>query len=229
MVSYFILQEFCMMMIRRGVPFLLALFFLLSPFSVSAQEDGNDADEIPVESDWDAGPATLYSAGDKTFSISIGVLFPVLFLNEGGEPYARNYPPGNVHIGGTGSLSFNYFLSPHLFLGGELEGMFAGTLGGNMLSIVPMGIKVGYQFIAGSFEFPLSLMAGIAPQSYSNNIGYFGFFLKPQGAVFWRFNPEWSFGLNTGWWFVPQWPAAGPEHHRYGNFIELTFSARYHF
>jgi hypothetical protein len=229
MVSYVIVQEFRMVVIRRGFPFLFALFFLVSLFSVSAQEDGNDADEIPIESDWDAGPVTLYSAGDKTFSMSIGALFPVLFLNDKGESYAKNYPVGNIHIGGTGSLAFNYFLSPYLFVGGELQGMFAGTLGGNMLYIIPMGIKIGYQFIAGRFEFPLSFMAGMAPQSYSNNIGYFGFFLKPQAAVFWRFNSEWSFGLNTGWWFVPQWPATGPEYNRYGNFIELTLAFRYHF
>jgi hypothetical protein len=215
--------------IRKGFPFFPALLLFVFLFPVSAQEGGDDTDEIPIESDWDSGPVTLYSAGDKTFTMSIGALFPVLFLNNKGEAYAESYPVGNVHIGATGSLSFNYFLSPYLFVGGEVQGMFAGTLGGNMLYIVPIGMKVGYQFIAGRFEFPLSFMVGIAPQSYSNNIGYFGFFLKPQGAVFWRFNPEWSFGLNTGWWFVPQWPATGPEYHRYGNFIELTFAVRYHF
>jgi hypothetical protein len=217
------------LMIRRGFPFLPALLLFVFLFPVSAQEDGADTDEIPIESDWDAGPVTLYSAGDKTFTMSIGALFPVLFLNNKGESYAVSYPVGNIHIGATGFLSFNYFLSPHLFVGGEIQGMFAGTLGGNMLYIVPIGVKIGYQFIVGHFEFPLSFMAGMAPQSYSNNIGYFGFFLKPQGAVFWRFNSEWSFGFNTGWWFVPQWPATGPEYRRYGNFIELTFAVRYHF
>jgi hypothetical protein len=55
------------------------LFVFLFP--VSAQEGEDDTDEIPIESDWDAGPVTLYSAGDKTFTMAIGALFPVLFLN----------------------------------------------------------------------------------------------------------------------------------------------------
>jgi hypothetical protein len=218
------------LMVRKGCPFLLALFLFASPFSVSAQEGGDGgSDNVPIESDWDAAPATLYSAGDKTFTMAIGAIFPVLFLNNKWELYGEGYPVGNIHIGAAGSLSFNYFLSPYLFVGGEIEGMFAGTLGGNMLYIVPMGLRAGWQFIAGRFEFPLSLMAGIAPQSYSNNIGYLGLFLKPQASVFWRFNPEWSFGLNAGWWFIPQWPATGPEYSRYGNFVEATLAARYHF
>jgi hypothetical protein len=215
--------------LRKGCSFLFVLLLFTAVFPVSAQEGGEDDTRIPIESDWDTARYTLYSAGDKTFTMAIGALFPALFLNNNWESYATSYPVGNINIGGTGSLSFNYFLSPYLFLGGEIQGMFAGTLGGNMIYIVPMGAKIGWQFIAGRFEFPLSFMVGIAPQSYGGNAGYFGLFLKPQGAVFWRFNFEWSFGLNAGWWFVPQWPAAGPEYNRYGNFVELTLAARYRF
>jgi hypothetical protein len=216
--------------LRKGYAFLLALLLFTTVFPVSAQEGGeDDTTRIPIESDWNASRFNLYSPGDKTFTIAIGALFPVLFLNNSGESYATSYPVGNINIGGTGSLAFNYFLSSHLFLGGEIQGMFASTLGGNMLYIVPMGVRIGYQFIAGSFEFPLSFMVGIAPQSYSSNARYFGLFLKPQGSVFWRFNSEWSFGLNAGWWFVPQWPVTGSEYSRYGNFLELTLAARYHF
>jgi hypothetical protein len=217
------------LMVRKGFPLFLALFFLLPFLSVSAQEEVDDPERIPIESDWNIESVTLYAAGDKTFTMAVGALFPALFLDNKMESYATGYPVGNIHIGAAGSLSFNYFLSPHLFLGGEIEGMFAGTLGGNMLYIVPMGVRVGYQFIVGHFEFPLSLMVGMAPQSHGDNNGYFGLFLKPQGSVFWRFNSEWSFGLNTGWWFVPQWPASGAEYNRYGNFVELTLAVRYHF
>jgi hypothetical protein len=216
--------------LRRGLSFLVIPFLFMSVFPGFAQEEGGgDTERPPIESDWGAARFDLYAAGDKTFTIAIGVSLPMLFLNNRGESYATSYPVGNINIGGTGSLSFNYFLSSHLFLGGELQFMFAGTLGGNMLYLVPMGARVGWQFIAGRFEFPLSFMAGIAPQSHGGNAGYFGLILKPQGAAFWRFNSEWSFGLNAGWWFIPQWPKAGPEYNRYGNFVELTLAARYHF
>jgi hypothetical protein len=125
-----------------------------------------------------------------------------------------------------GSLAFNYFLGPHLFLGGELGGMFAGTRGENMLYIVPFGIRVGYQFILKRFEFPLTLMVGGAPQKYLDK-GYFGLIVKPGAAGFFRFNPDWSFGLNANWWMVPEWPKNGKN--VLGNFLEITLSARYHF
>jgi hypothetical protein len=69
-------------------------------------------------------------------------------------------------------------------------------------------------------------MVGLAPQRYLEK-GYFGLILKPGASIFWRFNPEWSFGFNTFWWFVPQWPKNG--NNSIGNFVELTLSARYHF
>jgi hypothetical protein len=102
--------------------------------------------------------------------------------------------------------------------------MFAQTLAKNYLFVVPIGLRAGYQFIAGRFEFPLSLMVGFAPQKYLED-GYFGFFMKPAVSAFWRFNPDWSFGVKTAWWWVPQWA----ENTVYGNFLEITLSARYHF
>ncbi|MDR1411394.1 MAG: hypothetical protein LBI91_04235, partial [Spirochaetaceae bacterium] len=84
------------LMLRKSFPFFLAFFLLVPLFTVPAQEDGggDGGDDIPIESDWDSGPVTLYTAGDKTFSIAIGALFPVLFLNNDGQPYARSYPIG---------------------------------------------------------------------------------------------------------------------------------------
>jgi hypothetical protein len=99
-----------------------------------------------------------------------------------------------------------------------------------MLYMIPFGLRVGYQFVVNRFEFPLSLMVGAAPQRKLEE-GYFGPILKPGASAFWRFNADWSFGLNAAWWFVPQWPKpeSGVRHSVYGNFLELTLSARYHF
>jgi hypothetical protein len=69
-------------------------------------------------------------------------------------------------------------------------------------------------------------MVGGAPQKYLEE-GSFGLIVTPGASVFWRYNPEWSFGLNGNWWWLPQWPKDGKD--VYGNFLELTLTARYHF
>ena len=203
---------------------ILFLFFPIILFSQEAEPPEGDPDEPPIEAEWIDYDTTLYSRGDKTFTITLGFIFPTYFS---GAVENNNHGLG---LGGTGSLAFNYFFSPHFFFGGELSGMFASTRAGNMLYIVPFGLRAGYQFLYQRFEFPLTLMIGAAPQKKLEE-GYFGLIIKGGGSVFWRFNPDWSFGLNAVWWFLPQWPKAenGVKHNSNGNFLELTVSARYHF
>ncbi|MDR3337046.1 MAG: hypothetical protein LBT16_07565 [Treponema sp.] len=214
----------------------MILFLLGTVFSAAAQDEsedeeaGGEGDGIPVEDDWIGPPQGLYAAGDKAFVLSLGALFPVLFFNNANEVYAPNYPVGNIHIGGTGSLGFLYFISPAIFLGAEVQGSMNSTLAQNMFYMVPIGVKAGYQFLLSRFEFPLSLLVGMMPQAYSNNVGYFGLVLKPEASFYFRFNNDWSFGLNGAWWWVPQWPKTeGSEHNRYANFLELSLTVRFHF
>jgi hypothetical protein len=200
--------------------FLLAFpVFLSLPLAAQDFEEGEEAPEVPIESDWSDVMPDLYSRGDHIFGITIGPILPMLFVHETG-----GVKEGNIGVGGGGSLMYTYFLTSHLFIGGELGGMFAFTKGENALFIVPMGIRLGYQYILGRFEFPLSLLAGFAPQTYLQK-NFFGLFIKPAASAFWRFNPDWSFGLNAAWWWVPQWA----DRTVYGNFLELSLTARYHF
>ena len=204
---------------RRAWSFFLIFLLFLPGLALSAQEEEEDPDHIPTESEWFDYVTAPYTRGDRTFNISLGTVFPILFVGIDNNQHG-------LRLGGTGSLAFNYFLDPNFFLGVELAGMFSGTRRGNMFYMVPFGIRAGYQYIYRRFEFPLSLMVGAAPQRYLEN-GYFGLIVKPGASAFWRYNPEWSFGLNTIWYFVPQWPKNG--NNAYGNFLELTLSARYHF
>jgi hypothetical protein len=188
------------------------MLLALVPLAAQDSEGGGGGDELPIDSDWPDKLPDLYSRGDKIFGISVGPLFSLL----------ENVGP----VGGTLSLSYTYFLDSHLYVGGELQGMFTPTKGENILYIVPVGGRVGYQFLLGRFEIPLALTLGFAVQKYLE-MDYFGFFMKPAASFFWRFNPDWSFGLNAAWWWVPQWPKHGRD--EYGNFIEVSLSARYHF
>ena len=216
----------------RAWALFLVLFLLLPGLSLLAQEPpSNEQPESPspespenpenppIDSEWGKYNISVYNRGDKTFTITLGVLIPTLFngVDEQGV---------GLSVGGTGTLAFSYFLTPHLFVGGELSGMFMSTRGKNMLYMIPFGARIGYQFIFRRFEFPFSFMIGGAPTLYLEQ-KYFGLIMKPGAGVFWRLNPDWSFGLNTSWWFLPQWPKTGPD--AYGNFLELTLSARYHF
>jgi hypothetical protein len=218
-----------MLISKKSIPVAILLFLSLT-LSLYAQDE--NPGEIPTEPDWIDEDMDLNAGGDKIFSMNLGVLFPVLFLDNKGSSYQSN-----INLGGTGSLAFFYFLSSHWFLGGEVQGMFAPTLGENMTYIIPIGVRGGYQFSLGRFEFPLGLMIGMYTMTLLDS-NYLGLFVKPEVSAYFRLNQSWSFGINTGWWFVPQWPSHVPtgyvsqsasDYNRYGNFIELSISARYHF
>ena len=205
---------------RRTWSIFLVLFLIFSGLSLFAQEgDSQEEDNEPLpEAELDEIMIAEYSPGDRNFIVSLGVVIPLFFAG------IENNQHG-ISMGFFGSLALNYFITPRVFIGAELSGMFASTRGGNMLYIIPFGARVGYQFWYRRFEFPVSVMIGAAPQKYLEK-GYFGPIVKPSASVYWRYNPEWSFGLNGVWWFVPQWPENG--NNSFGNFLELTLSARYH-
>jgi hypothetical protein len=196
-------------------------------FAQEEDEDDQD-DDAPLETDWDWYVTDTYSLGDQTFIISFGVIFPTVFLNNGHKIDHHFSPP----VGGTLSLAYNYFLSSHFFLGGEIGVKFNYTLAKNTIFIIPIGLRAGVQFLFKRFEFPLFLVVGIAPQRYLND-SYAGLFLKGGGSAFFRFNPDWSFGLNVDWSWYPQWPKEDgrriPSKDVYANMLGITLSARYHF
>ncbi|MDR0685480.1 MAG: hypothetical protein LBF83_10190 [Spirochaetaceae bacterium] len=185
-------------------------------------DDGDSNANLPITTDWEGVSLTGYTRGDQTFTISLGMLFPLFFVSKSGDLLENK-----ISLGGAGSLAYNYFLNSNLFIGGILQGSFSQTLGKNFLYLIPIGFTAGYQFVLQRFEFPLSITVGGMTEQYLTYNGYWIFF-KPQASTFFRFNSDWSFGLNVAWWLVPQW-TNDPERDATGNFIELTLCARYHF
>jgi hypothetical protein len=195
--------------------------------------EGSEDDEyeggINIESDWSRA-ANLYNSGDQFIGINLGLVKPLFFIEQ-----EEGYLKTQMRLGGFLSLTYNYFLDPHWYLGAELGGMFTSTVGKNMFYIVPIGFSGGYQLIWNRFEFPFSLLLGFAPQVYSQ-MTYFGFFSKLAAGIFYRFNSEWSFGLNTSFWWVPQWTKKSrpfKDHsdaiNIHGFFWENSLGVRYHF
>jgi hypothetical protein len=201
--------------------FLLFLVLLTgTAILLPAQEDE------PVEPDWRGLLPNLYSRGDQTFNISLGLVVPLFFYQEG-VGIVKN----NIGLGATGILSYNYFFGPHFFIGGEVGGMFAGTVAENNFFMVPIGARAGYQFILSRFEFPFSVLVGLVSQSYLG-ASYLGLFVKPSAGVFFRFNHEWSFGIMAEATWVPQWTDIVRDNRKiniHGFFLDLTLGIRYHF
>ena len=207
--------------------FTTALFL----YAQDADDEDEDEDEggINIETDW-SRIMNVYNNGDQLFCINLGIVKPLFFVEQN-----EGYFETQMNLGGGGSLSYMYFLDSHWFLGAELGGMFCSTIGKNMYYIIPVGFRGGYQFIAKRFEFPLSLMIGFAPQSHAERT-YFGLFSKSSAGAFFRINTDWSFGINTSFWWVPQWTSKKRElDYRtrsiniHGFFWELTAGVRYHF
>jgi hypothetical protein len=205
--------------------FLLGIVFFPAVNGLYAQEEdpgSEDDEEIPIESDWDVYMPELYSGGDQIFTISLGVTFPVIFV-QNGEAITHNFFP----VGSTGNLAYNYFLDSHFNIGAEIGGLFNYTLAGNTVFIIPIGLRLGYQFVFRRFEFPLTATIGFVPQRYLN-FNYLGFFMKGGASVFFRFSPDWSFGLNAVWSWYPEWTKERDKD-VHGNMVDVTLSARYHF
>jgi len=199
----------------RKAGILILILLLGLPFLLTAQ----DEDEI----DWDSIPYELFSRGDRTLVISLGVTLPMIFFNDGKVIDHQIDPP----VGGTGSFVLNYFLMPKFTIGGELGGMFLPTLADNTLYMIYLGFKAGTQFVAGRFEFPLALSAGMAWQTYLD-LGYFGLYFKASASAFFRATASWGFGATASWYLFPEW-TGNSNRNVYGNFADFTLSARYHF
>ncbi|MCL2411939.1 MAG: hypothetical protein FWC97_09895 [Treponema sp.] len=213
-----------------GIILVLLLGF---PIILAAQHDDPSAPDIEI--DWDIFAYDLYVRGDQTFIISLGTTFPAVFWGYHGSVNSDNVNLRDNYraVGGSGSLIYNYYLGSRFFLGGEITGMFIGTLN-HQVFIVPLGMRAGTQFIQGRFEFPVSLSLGMVWQTYLD-YGHYSMYMKANASAFFRATSQWSFGLSANWGWFPQWTRdrdtnrRTPRYDVHGNFVNLHLAARYHF
>lgn len=188
------------------------------PLALFAQEDGD-----PEIDDWEDYTTDLYSMGDQSVVISLGVGFPLGFWNNGEKLESKIEPP----IGGTGVLTYNYYLNHFFFLGGDLGLLFLPTIADHTVFLTTLGAKAGAQLVFGRFEFPAFITLGMTIQTYLD-FGYFGMFAKAGVSAFFRITHEWSFGFTSHYSWYPQWtnePAKNVD----GHFADIMISGRYHF
>ena len=173
------------------------------------------------------GP-TLYQLGDQVFNINLGLFVPLWYRNPGDFSTAST----NLSLGGTGSLEYASFINPDMTLGLSLKGMFAYTPTDRLLSMFPITGKLTYYLQdAYPFEFPLFVHAGLSISRLEDET-FYGPTIMPGAGVIWNMSSSWGFGLNATYWWVPMWYGPNDENasmSRFGNFLDFSLSASYHF
>lgn len=207
----------------RILALLLLLLLGVTPFGV-AQEEAPPEDAPPVEAPERFVPT--YALGDQLLAINLGPFIPLFFY--GGPDGVQDT---QLSIGGTGSLHWSAFLNNNMAVGIEGGGMFALTPNNRTLFMLPLMARYTYFLRAYPWEFPLHLGAGINFSRLEENFKVDPI-LKPGFSVLWNYNAEWAFGVNISYWWVPQiyrGPDPPSDDSRFGNFMDVTLSALYHF
>ena len=191
----------------------LLLFFMLLSSGVIAQE----AEQVDI-----------YGLGDQTFSISAGTILPLFIHGVDGV-----FSPGfqKLSLGAAGSLRWGTFLTNELTLGIDLGGMFSFTLLDRTLVMLPVTGVVSYAIRLYPFEILLHGGVGINFTKLESDL-YAGPVLKPGVSFLWNYNGEWSFGLQTEYWWVPEFyfgNTVPANHSSFANFLGITLTTLYHF
>ncbi len=180
------------------------------------------AQDVP---ETDATPtASAYALGDQVLSISLGPFIPLFFLAPNGDT-----APTQLTLGGTGSISWMAYVSGAVRVGAEIGGMFAFSPNMNTLLALPILARAQYVLTFYPFEVPLSLGVGMNIVKYQD-LATIDLLIKPGISGLWIYDSKWSFGLNLAWWWDMQFAAApNQSESRVGNFLEVSFSALYHY
>jgi hypothetical protein len=192
---------------------LLLSLFILPSFT---QEEGDGEDVF----------LPLYDLGDQMMTINAGLFIPLFYQSSGGA-----VSPTNLTVGGLGSLQWNAFLNNDMSVGVEVAGMFAFSPNRRTLFMLPITGRYTYFIRSYPFEFPIFIGAGINFSRLSDST-HVELILKPGFSALWNYNAEWSFGLSAVYWWIPQiylGPSPPQSHTRFGNFMETSISALYHF
>jgi len=165
----------------------------------------------------------MYRAGAFLFVLLFG--FTLLYAQEeesppdGGGDWDFYAPDTYTHGDQTFIISLGTIFPTVFYNNGK-------SMTSNFYAIL-VGARTGYQFYFWRFEFPLNLTIGMVWHTYLN-FRYYGLYLKGGGAAYFRFNSEWSFGVSTNWYWLPQWTNERSKNVD-GNMLDVLLSARYHF
>ena len=144
--------------LNKKLVLLLILFVFISGSIFAASDEDDD--------DYDTYEET-FSLGDQMFFINGGVFIPLFFFDRSADVMDTN-----LTLGGTGSLSWQVFLSNHISVGGELGGMFALSPNKRVLYMIPLTVKATYWFRFYPFEIPISLGLGVPVEIITTSFSF---------------------------------------------------------
>ncbi|MBR5866701.1 MAG: hypothetical protein IKZ04_02210 [Spirochaetaceae bacterium] len=194
----------------KRIAMFICVVLLASTFVFAQEQDSIVTEEIE-----DSVTYKMNQKGDQF--IKIGIMANI--------PFSPKMP--QLKVGGSGTLGYLRFLNSNIAVGGDANFAYMVTIGDNIFTYIPVLAKFMYQFSAYKFEFPVSLGIGGAFQNYSTDT-YFGLAVKPEVGAFFRYSPNWSFGLNSGLYILPQW-CKDSSKNRTGYIMDVALVARYHF
>ncbi|MDC7232490.1 MAG: hypothetical protein PQJ58_04625 [Spirochaetales bacterium] len=188
------------------------------------------AEEAPENENNENIRIEYHSMGDQVFGINAGLFIP-LFMNNPSLSWGDSeaFKSTNLSVGGSGSLYYGAYINNNIILGLQVGAIFSSSPNDHNFYMIPITFKGTYefQFFQNLISVPLSLGAGINMSSYQDNF-HVDMILKPEAGVYWNYNSDWSFGLNTSYWWVPQ-IYKDREYSRIGNFMDVSLSAIYNF
>jgi len=198
---------------KRTFAAISVLVLLALPLFAQTSSEGND---------YFGG---LHKKGSQIISLSTGAGIP-LFIVPADSLATVDRPLG---IGASFNLGYQYFIANSLTIGGSLTGAFNGTVGGRTLFMAPIAFKLGYWWGTAPMEYTVGLDLGMNILRLSGD-GMITPFAKLGAGMFVKLTQSWSLGGQAYWWLIPEiHTGAYSDLTRYGNFLEISIGALYHF
>ncbi len=205
---------------KKKLLFSALVLFMTIMLPAYSQEGDNEEPELKK--------IELYSLGDQNFSINAGLFIPLFFMDFSPSGGSSAVSSTNLTVGGTGSLIYEAYLSSNIKIGAEVGGIFSYSPNKNPFFMVPITARIGYEFHFGQFSLPIYLGTGINIITYDEDTNVQLLF-KPGVSLYYNYNSDWSFGGNLVYWIAPEFIFDDPDQTRFGNFLDFTISAQYHF
>lgn len=166
----------------------------------------------------------LHRKGSQIISLNAGADIPLFILTD-----TLAAEKANLGVGASFTLGYQYFVANRLTIGGSLCGAFNGTIGGRTLFVAPIAFKLGYWWGRTTMEYNVGADLGLSILRLSGD-GVISPFTKFGGGAFAQVSESWSLGGQVYWWLIPEIHlGSNSDLTRYGNFLEVSLSALYHF
>lgn len=174
--------------------------------------------------------------GENILSINLGTLLPLFSYNpNNGEATALMGTAENPKLspGLLTLIRWGSYVAPGINLGLDITWAINFGANGDLMSqFSPFQPRISFYVSEGVVEIPLHIAIGPNFMSYKES-SILTPLLRFGGSFIWNAVPDWGFGLNVMYWWVPElYPgdsSIGAAGNRFGNYLEIGLTAVYTF